>query len=123
MTRKYKDWGTWWDGLRTASLKAGATSIVTNLSVLVTTNTVSSLNIPGIQNVGENWKTFLIGLLFQFLLHTAYAAAIYVQNKPDADVVVETVETTHVTKDELTGATTLGSSKTTTVTPVQPTEP
>ncbi|MDE2100609.1 MAG: hypothetical protein KGL39_25420 [Patescibacteria group bacterium] len=94
MTQKYKDWGTWWDGLRTASLKAGATSIVTNLSVLVTTNTVSSLNIPYIQNVGENWKTFCIGLLFQFMLHTVYAAAKYVMDKPDADVVTVTTETT-----------------------------
>lgn len=116
---KYKDWGAWWDGLRTAALKAGATSIVTNLSVLMTTNAVSSMNIPGIQNVGENWKTFCIGLLFQFLIHTAYATALYVQNKPDADVVTETVDTTHVTRDANTGAVTEvgSSSKTTTVTP------
>lgn len=119
--KKYKDWRSWWDGLRTAALKAGATSVVTNLSVLMTTNAVSSMNIPGIQNVGENWKTFLIGLLFQFAIHTAYATALYVQNKPDADIVTVTEDTTHIKRDAETGVVTeAGSSKTTTITPVQP---
>lgn len=118
---KYRDWHGWWAGLRTAAMKAGATSVVTNLSVLVTTNTVSSLNIPGIQDVGENWKTFLIGLVFQFMLHTVYAMALYVQANPDANTVTTTEDTTHIKRDAVTGnVTEAGTSKTITVSSTTP---
>jgi len=115
---KFKDWSGWLDGLRTSAIKAGATSVVTNLTVFTTTNTVSSMNIPGIQNTGEHWKSALIGLVAQFLLHTVYAAAVYVQANPDAQVVTETCETTHITKDQTGAVTEVGSSKTVTTTPV-----
>lgn len=117
---KFKDWSSWWDGLRTSMLKAGATSVVTNLTVFTTTNTVSAMNIPGVTQTGEGWKTALIGLLAQFILHTVYAAAQYVQTNPDAPVVTEVCETTHIAKDPDTGKVTeVGSSKTTTTTPVE----
>jgi len=96
--KKYKDWAAWRDGLRTAVMKAGATSVVTNLSVLVSTNVVSSLQIPGITNTGEGWRTFVIGVVAQFMLHTVYAAAQYVQANPTAVEVTEEVDTQQIKK-------------------------
>ena len=112
--KKYTDWGTWWDGLRTNMMKAGATSVATNLSVLISTNTVGAMGIPGMVGVGENWRTFIVGLFAQFVLHTVYAAATYIQgNQPQ--VVTETVDTsfvqrkpdgTQITQSSSTGTTT-----------------
>lgn len=115
--KKFKDWSSWWDGLRTSMIKAGATSLVTNLTVFTTTNTVNSIGIPGLDGSGENWKTLVIGLVAQFVLHTVFAAAQYIQANPDAPVVTETVETTFVAKSADGGTVTQGS-KTTTETPV-----
>lgn len=96
--KKYQDWAAWRDGLRTAMLKAGATSITTNLAVFGSTNIVSAAQIPGMTGTGENWKTFLVGLLAQFVLHTLYAAAQYVQNNPSAATVTEEVDTQQIPK-------------------------
>ena len=118
---RYTDWQSWWDGLRTNMMKAGATSIATNLSVLASTNVVSSFQIPGLGGVGENWKTFLVGLCAQFVLHTVSAAAVYIQaNQPQ--VITETIDTTHITKSP-DGSVTAGSSSVTTTTPVAPAQP
>lgn len=96
--KKIKDWSSWWDGLRTSMVKAGATSLVTNLTVFMTTNAVNSMGIPGLGGSGENWKTLCIGLVAQFGLHTLFAAAQYVQANPDAPVIVEQVDTSFSTK-------------------------
>lgn len=117
-TKQYRDWSTWWDGLRTSMVKAGATSIVTNLTVLVSSNTVNSFGIPGMQNSGESLKTFLIGLIGQFLLHTAFAAAQYVQSNPNAKLITQQVDTTFTSKNPVTGSEVKQSSTTITTTPV-----
>jgi len=120
--KKFKDWSSWWEGLRTSMIKAGATSVVTNLTVFTTTNTVNSIGIPGFSDSGEHWKTALIGLCAQFILHTVYAAATYVQANPDAQVVTEETNTTHIVKNDDGSTLETGASKTikTTVTPVEP---
>lgn len=122
--KKFKDWPSWWDGLRTSMIKAGATSLVTNLTVFTTTNTVNSMGIPGLANSGENWRTLCIGLIAQFGLHTIYAAATYIQANPDAQVVTEVIDTTHIVKNDDGSTLETGASTTTktTVTPVEPTK-
>ena len=115
--QQLKDWKTWWDGLRTAALKAGATSITTNLAVLASTNTVSNMGIPGFTHVGEGIKTFLVGLLAQFALHTVYAIAQYVQANPDAATITQEVNTAMFTKDPKGNVTQQTSSTTTIVEP------
>lgn len=117
-TKQFRDWGSWRDGLRTSIMKAGATSIVTNLAVLVSSNTVNSFGIPGMSNSGESLKTFCIGLIGQFLLHVIYAAALYVQNNPDAQLVTTQVDTTFTSKNPTTGSEVAQSSSTITTTPV-----
>ena len=117
--KQLKDWSSWWDGLRTSMMKAGATSVTTNLTVFMTTNGVSSLNIPGMTNTGEGWRTALIALVAQFLLHTIYAAALYVQNNPDAQTI--TIDTTFTSKNQKTGVEVTQASTTTTTTPVDKT--
>ncbi len=120
-TKQFKDWAKWWEGLRTSMIKAGATSVVTNLTVFTTTNTVNSIGIPGFSNSGEHWKTALIGLCAQFLLHTIYAAATYVQANPDAQVVVEETNTKHIVRNNDGSILETGSSNTVkTTTPVVP---
>jgi hypothetical protein len=116
-TKQLKNWSIWWDGLRTAMIKAGATSITTNLSVLASTNTISNMGIPGFTHIGEDKKTFLVALLVQFIVHTAYAAAMYLQNNPDAPVTTVTEDTTFIAKSA-TGNTVTQSSSTVTTTPI-----
>lgn len=118
-TKQMRDWKGWLDGLRTNVLKAGATSIVTNLSVLASTNTVAAMGIPSLRDAGENWKTFLIGLVAQFIIHSLYAAALYVQSNPDAPMITQTVDTTFISKAADGSGVTQSSTKTTT-TPVAP---
>jgi hypothetical protein len=77
--RKYQDWSGWWFGLRTKAMEAGATSIAT----LLGTNGVAAMNIPGLNDVGLNWKTALA----QFVAHTLLAAANYIRTKPAPDLV------------------------------------
>lgn len=117
-TRKFRDWSSWWDGLRTQSVKAGATSLVTNLTLFMSTNAVAALPIDALKTSGENWKTLCIGLVAQFGLHTLLAAAQYIQNNPDAQIITETVDTQHIVRDAKTGIVTeAGSSTTVTVKP------
>lgn len=107
---KYKDWSGWWDGLRSCVMRTGATAIVTQLTALIGTNGVAHLGIPGLTDIGINYKTALAQLLIQFAIHTALAASTYVMNKPDPDVITETCETTV-------------TSKTVTTTPAVPNDP
>ena len=120
---KRKDWSDWWDGLRSKAMKAGAESIGTNFTALLATNGVASMGIPGLSGVGMGWKTAIATCCIQFVLRTGVAAAQYVANKPDPDVITETVETVHITRDQISGAVETGSSKTVTTTPVNPPTP
>lgn len=122
--KKLKDWSGWWDGLRSKAMRAGAESVVTNLTALTTTNAIAGMGIDALKDIGMNWKTFLITMALQFLVRVGLSAALYVQNKPDPDIITVTEETTFVTQDASTGVKTgEGSIKTTTTTPVAPEPP
>ena len=118
--QKITDWRGWWDGMRSKAFKAGAESITTSLGALVTTNAAVGLKVPGLSDIGMGWKTAIATMLIQFTLRVVFAAAQYVANKPDPDVITETVETSHFTKDADTGAVSAGTSKTVTTTPTNP---
>ncbi|HWH79141.1 MAG TPA: hypothetical protein VNT76_17285 [Candidatus Binatus sp.] len=85
--KKFKDWSSWWDGLRSVIMRTGATAILTQLTTLVGTNSVANMKIPGLADIGIGWKTALASLGIQFVIHTAIAAAKYVQDKPDPDII------------------------------------
>jgi len=87
MTRKYKDWRGWWDGLRINLVKTIGTTGVTFLG----TNGLDSI---GVQGVGMNWKTACA----QFGVHVAFEIFTYLKNKPDADVITEEFDTAIVNK-------------------------
>lgn len=120
----HKDWGSWWDGLRSKSMRAGAESLATNFTALLGTNGVAAMGIPGLADIGMNWKTAILTCVIQFVLRVGLSAALYVQNKPDPDVIVETIDTTHVTKDAMGKVIEQGSSTTVTETVIKkPEEP
>lgn len=87
--RKYKDWRNWWDGLCSISIKAGAEALATNFSALLGTNGVAHLGIPGLQDIGLNWKTAIATCLTQFALRTGVAAFKYIAEKDPEIVTVE----------------------------------
>lgn len=116
---KKADWRDWWDGMRSKAMKAGAESLTTNIGALFTTNGLANMQIPGLSDIGMSWKTAIATCLIQFTLRVVYAAAQYVSQKPDPDVITETVETQHFTRNPSTGAITgVGSSISVTTTPV-----
>lgn len=84
---KYKDWSAWWDGLRSKAMRAGAESVATNLTGLIGSNGIANMGIEAFKDMGMNWKTFLLFLVVQFGIRVGLSAALYVQNKPDPDVV------------------------------------
>jgi hypothetical protein len=115
--RKYTDWGSWWDGLRTNLLKC----IGTTGTAWLGSNGLAASGIPGMTGIGLNWRQ-AIGL---FGVHIAAEIFMYLKNN-QPQVIVETVETQHVSRDAITGGVTeTGSSKTTTTTttPVEPAQP
>ena len=91
--KQYTDWRGWWDGMRSKAMKAGAEAITTQLGAWFTTNAVATLPVDALHGVGLNYKT-----------------ALYVQQKPDPDVV--TIDTTF-TKQTPDGTTIKQSSSTT----------
>ena len=93
MTRSFKDWKSWRDGLRSCVVRAGATAITTQLTSWCGTNAVATLPYESFKNIGMNWKTALISLVVQFVFHCLFAAASYIQQNPDAQVITETVDT------------------------------
>ena len=119
-TKKITDWRGWLEGMRSKAFKAGAESLTTNLGALFTTNGLANMKVPGLEGIGMGWKTAIATCLIQFALRTGVAAAQYVAAKPDPDVITETVETVHVTRDQVTGSVETGTSKTVTTTPVDP---
>lgn len=118
--KKYRDWKGWWDGMRSKAFKAGAESLTTSIGALIGTNGVASMGIPGLSDLGMNLKQALFACLLQFTLRVGFAAALYVQNKPDPDMITETVETTHIIRDQAAGTVETGCSKTVTTTPTNP---
>ncbi len=119
-TRTYKDWSSWRDGLRSCVMRAAATSVVTQFTAMGGTNLLST--IPGCAGVALQWKQAGILLVIQFVYHSVFAAASYIQNNPDPKIVTETVETTFQSKSP-DGTTVSQGSKITTTTPATPAEP
>lgn len=60
--------------------------MVTQLSTLIGSNAAANM-IPFFKGAGENWQTALFGLGFQIVLHSAFASAKYIQDKPDPNVI------------------------------------
>lgn len=93
---KKKDWASWWDGMRSQVMKAGAEAIVTNLGGLIATNGVAS-SIPALSEVAMSWETAILTTIIQFLVRIIVAAAIYVEKNPDP---VEIDFPTEIIKEE-----------------------
>lgn len=91
--KKFKDWKGWLDGLRSKAMKAGAEAVVTNLGALMGTNAVASMGIDALKDLGMNWKQFLFTMAAQFAIRTTFAAATYVANKPDPDIIEQSIDT------------------------------
>lgn len=88
MSHKLRNWADWWDGLRAKALQAGAESLATNISAMLATNGVASM-VPAMHDYVLTWHVALATTATQFILRTVLAAAKYVQEKPDADVIGE----------------------------------
>lgn len=82
---KLRDWGAWWEGLRTSALQALGESLATNISAMLATNGVASM-VPAMHDYVLTWHAALMTTTTQCILRTALAAAKYVQEKPDADI-------------------------------------
>jgi hypothetical protein len=106
MTKKYTDWRSWWDGLRTNIFKCIGTTGIAYLG----TNAVQGMGATG---MGISLKQ--AGCFFG--VHIALEVFGYMQANQPA-VIIETVEEKHVVKDG--SVTETGSSTTTTTTPVDP---
>lgn len=89
-TKKYTDWRSWWDGLRSCMIRAGATAIVTQLTAMGGTNAVASMNIPGLEDIALKWKTALAALVIQFCFHVFTSAAKYIQDNQPQVVIIST---------------------------------
>lgn len=114
-----KDWATWLDGMRSKVFKAGAEALSTQLTAFLGSNGVASLGVGWLKDVGLNWKQALALLAIQFTIRVLLAAAIYVEQKPDPEMITVTVDTEHVTRNPDTGQIVqTGSSQTVTTTPV-----
>lgn len=105
--KKYTDWRTWWDGLRTNLMKCAGTTGTSWLG----SNAVGA-TIPALSDIKMNWHQ-AIGL---FGVHMGIEIFAYMRdNQPK--VITETIETSFESKDEA-GKTIVQASKTTTETPV-----
>jgi len=111
--RKYTDWRTWWDGLRTNLIKCVGTTGLAWLG----SNGLSVSGIPFTSKIGLDWRQ-AAGF---FLVHIGIEVFTYFKaNQPQ--VITETVDTSHFSKDAA-GNVSVGTSQTVTTTPVQPPTP
>lgn len=105
--KKYTDWRTWWDGLRTNLLKC----IGTTGTLWLGTNAAAGAGIP---IKGIDWEQ--AGLMFG--VHIGFEVFSYLKdNQPK--VITETVETSFISKSP-DGSTVTQGSKVTTETPAKP---
>ena len=111
-TRTFKDWKSWRDGLRSCVARAAATAVVTQLTAMGGTSVAAT--IPGLQGIALQWKQAGVLLLIQFVYHSIFAAASYIQQNPDPQTIT-TTDTTFVSRTP--DGTISQSSKTTTTTP------
>lgn len=107
--KKYTDWGSWWDGLRTNLLKC----IGTTGTLWLGTNAAAGAGIPV---KGIDWEQ--AGLMF--MVHIGFELFTYLKdNQPK--VIVEQSDTTFSSKTP-GGAEITQTRSTTTTTPVSPTD-
>ena len=97
-----KSWAHWWEGMRLKMFKAGAESVATSLSVFMGTNSVASLKIEALSDIGMSWKTALAAICTQFIIRVVYAGATYVAENPDAPEIETEVETVIFQKTTVT---------------------
>lgn len=92
-TKRYTDWGTWWIGLRTNLIKC----IGTTGTSWAGSNILAGSGMPGISNLGLNWKQ-AVGL---FAVHIALETFAYMKANQPA-VISEEINTvtTTVTKTQ-----------------------
>lgn len=95
--KKLRDWRGWLDGLRSKAMRAGAEAVVTNLTSMIGSNGVASM-IPALHDYALGWHTALLTTGVQFGVRTALAAATYVMNKPDPDIIEKDFPTEFITK-------------------------
>lgn len=95
--KKLKDWKGWFDGLRSVAMKAGAEAVFTNLSGLIATNGVAA-TIPALDGLRLHWQTAILTTVVQFGIRTGVAAAKYVMDKPDPDLVEVEIPTVFISK-------------------------
>lgn len=109
--KKFTDWGTWWDGLRTNLIKCIGTTGVTYLGTNALAGVTSS------PSLGLGWRQ----AVEFFGVHIAFEVFTYMmKNQPQ--VITETLDTTFQSKS-VDGTQISQSSKTVTTTPVNPAEP
>lgn len=87
--KRYTDWSTWWDGLRTNLIKCIGTTGTSWLG----SNVIDSVGIPNMPHIGLNWEQ-AIGL---FAVHIGLEVFTYMKNS-QPKVITEEVETTIITK-------------------------
>jgi hypothetical protein len=111
--RKYTDWSNWFLGLRQNLLKCIGTTGTTWLG----TNAATAAGIP---IIGITWKQACV----MFGVHIGFEVFSYLQ-KVQPEVIVETIETQHITRTDASGGSVeTGQTKTTTTTtPVEPKQP
>lgn len=88
-TKKYTDWRTWWNGLRTNLLKC----IGTTGTAWLVSNGISASGVPGTSALGINWEqagSFFLG-------HILFEIFTYVQ-KYQPEVVTITTDTQLLSK-------------------------
>lgn len=97
MIKKYRDWRGWFDGLRSAAMKAGAVSLATNIAAILGSNGVAAM-VPTLNDFVLTWKAALFTTTFQFVMHAIGAAAQYIAAKPDPEIKVKETQTEFVSK-------------------------
>lgn len=106
--KKLTDWASWWDGLRNNLFKCIGTTGTTWLG----SNAVANIGVDSLKGIGLNWEQ-AIGV---FGVHIGFEVFSYMRdNQPK--VITITEDTSHITREQ-SGAVTVGTSSTTTTTPV-----
>jgi hypothetical protein len=105
--KKYTDWASYWDGLRTNLFKCIGTTGVAYLG----TNAIAGATKDAAYGISWNQALSFFGV------HLAFEVFNYLKNN-QPQVITETVDTSFSSKNPVTGAEVVQSSTKTTVTPV-----
>lgn len=80
--KKYTDWRSWWEGLRTNLFKCIGTTGTSWLG----SNAIASAGVPGLGNIGLNWKQ-AVGL---FAVHIGLEIFSYLKDNQPKVITEET---------------------------------